>query len=254
MAKLSSLSFLLLGGISCLSAMEKNLANLRNAANWTPLHTAASIGNPGAIETLIDFGADLEARDSQQRTPLILSADAGNTQSVRALLKKMANVQAVDAESSSALHKSCHKGHVDVVEELVARGASLDLLDKDKQTPLHHALAYRDFTDLSVMAAIQKALKKKFDIEAAAQGFAFHRACQADSPEGLEALVLKGARLDELDKNGNSPLHYAAANTNPEILKTLLAALKKRSEAPAIPTASLLSLSSELPLKPTTTE
>ena len=51
-----------------------------------------------------------------------------------------------------------------------------------------------------------------------------------DSMTEIEALVLKGARIDELDKSGNSALHYAAANTNPEMLRTLLAAVKKKAD------------------------
>ena len=73
-------------------------------------------------------------------------------------------------------------------------------------------------------------MKKKIDTENASQEFALHRACQSDTITGIEELVLKGARIDELDKSGNSAIHYAAANTNPEVVCTLLAAVKKKAD------------------------
>ena len=44
-------------------AMEDpKLVNLRNGASWSPLHTAVSVGNEGAVNALLDAGARVDAR------------------------------------------------------------------------------------------------------------------------------------------------------------------------------------------------
>ena len=251
MAKSFYLIFLLSIAAPCLHAMEPSLANLRNAAIWTPLHTAISVGNMEAVKGLLTCGADIEAKTSHEKTPLIFSAEYDKNAIAQFLLEKGAVVNAADKDGSTALHIGCKRGYPEIIETLVLKGATLDTLDKNQKSSLHYALAYKEYADATILVALQKALKKKFDAEIADEGFSLHRACQAENADGLEELVLKGARLDELDKSGNSPLHYAAANTNPVIMNTLLAALKKKTNPEAaqpnqdqVPAAVSLSCSS----------
>ena len=225
--------FLLSVSINCIQAMEapadqKDLINIRNAGSWTPLHTAVSLGNLEAVKELLAFGARIDSRAlPSQRTPLMFSAEYNKNAIADLLLKKGALVDQTDNEHTTALHISCKKGHAEVIETLVFAGASVDY------KALLYGLAYKDYSDSSVLSSLQKALKKRSDDELAVQGFALHRACQCETAQGIEELVLKGARIDELDKTGNSALHYAAANTNPEILKSLLLALQKKADTEA---------------------
>ena len=228
---LSSYFFALSIGTSCMHAMEDpKLVNLRNGASWSPLHTAISVGNEGAVNALLDAGARVDSRAlPSNRTPLMFSAEYNKNAIATLLLKKGAIIDQTDNDHMTALHIACKKGHVDLIETLVLAGASPAITPDFANTgAVYHAFGYKDYTDPSVLIALQKAMKKKSDTENASQEFALHRACQADTITGIEELVLKGARIDELDKSGNSAIHYAAANTNPEVVCTLLAAVKKK--------------------------
>lgn len=216
-----------------LTAMEqpKQLLDLRNGASWTPLHVAVSVGNEESVKVLLESGARIDSRTvPSNRTPLMFSAEHGKNAIASLLLKKGTVVDQTDNDHMTALHIACQKGHCNVVETLVLAGASARMVDRSGNTPFAYALAYKDFSDSSVLVAIQQAMKKKHDVESAAQGFALHRAVQNASIDDIEKLVAEGAKLDELDKAGNSVLHYAAAHTNPEVLRALLAAAKKKNE------------------------
>lgn len=226
----------------------RQLVDCKNAASWTPLHTAASLGNVEQVKALVDFGATVDATDGSHRTALLLSADMGKLAVAQTLLEKGAHINAADNKGLMPIHASCKNGHCDIVALLIEKGASVLSTDSSNTSALEHALAYNGYSDVSVLMAIQQAMKKKKEAESAAQGFALHRACQNASIEEIEKLVSEGAKLDELDKTGNSVLHYAAAHTNSEVLKALLAAInKKKDTAPVVPALSSATLRFAVP-------
>lgn len=218
---------------------DKQLVNCKNAASWTPLHTAASLGNVEQVKGLIDFGAIVDATDGSHKTPLLLSAEMGKLAVAQTLLARGAHLNAADNKGIMPIHASCINGHCDMVALLMEKGASALSTDSSNKSALEYALGFKNFTDSSVLVSIQAAMKKKHDAESAAQGCALHRAVQNANIDEIEKLVAEGAQLDELDKVGNSAFHYAAAHTNPEVLKTLLAAITKKSQpSTVIPLAS----------------
>ena len=236
---LSSYLFVLSISATCIHAMEqqKQLLEQRNGASWTPLHIAVSVGNQAGVEALLESGARIDSRAlPYDRTPLMFSAEHNKVAIASTLLKKGAIVDQTDKGRMTALHIACQKGHCDMLEPLIMAGASVAATAAfDGMSAAFYAFAYKDHSDPSVIIALQKAVKKRQDTEAAAQGFALHRACQTDSIEEITKLLREGARIDELDKTGNSALHYAAANTNPEIIKAVLASVTKKEGETALP-------------------
>lgn len=81
--------------------------NHRNAMGLTALHIAAEYGYSELIQLLIEFGADIEATDTQfLLRPLHLAAEFGHVESVELLLRAGADIVACDMHGCTPLHSS----------------------------------------------------------------------------------------------------------------------------------------------------
>src|SRR6185295_4303611 len=68
-------------------------ASMLTTSGATPLHFAAEAGNADAINALLNAGADVNAKESENgQTPLIFAASAGNVDAMKALIKHGADV------------------------------------------------------------------------------------------------------------------------------------------------------------------
>ena len=74
----------------------------RGASSWTPLHYAASVGNPEVVTVLLEAGADLEACAEDGLTPLH-AASVGNPKAVTVLLEAGADPNAQTEDGRSPL-------------------------------------------------------------------------------------------------------------------------------------------------------
>jgi ankyrin repeat protein len=109
---------------------------------WTPLHIAIALGKPYIMKLLIEKGADLEARDRDQRTPLQIAALSGfienakiYTNIAKLLIEKGADVNARDTSQSTPLHFAAFRGNVYLAELLIKKGADINATDKNGMTP-----------------------------------------------------------------------------------------------------------------------
>jgi hypothetical protein len=102
----------------------------------SPLHLAAIACQPKLIETLIQRGAEIDARDPQGFTPLhYVSCE----EAARLLLRKRADVHAKSENGLTPLHMALTRP---IARRLVRYGAKLDARDKCGNTPLHLATAF----------------------------------------------------------------------------------------------------------------
>lgn len=88
------------------------------------LINAAKNGDHKNIAALIAAGADLEARDNQDRTALMRAAEKGYSDVVRILLDAGADVMTKDKFGWTAFFMAADQNHVDVVKILIAVGAA----------------------------------------------------------------------------------------------------------------------------------
>lgn len=211
-----------------IQSMEKELVKLTNSLSWTPLHAAISVGNLTSVKTLVtNCGAYIEEKTNDHRSPLILAAEHGKEEIAEFLIKKGAAISYTDNYGLSALHYACKNGPAHLIELLMDNNADDAIKDKKEKTPRDYAFENSDPTICVIMhSCIQKRINKQKEKEP----FPLHRACKQGLVDDIEKLILDGACLDEIDKNGNSPLHYAASHTNPQVLETFLAAIRKKSE------------------------
>ena len=117
------------------------------SAGKAPLIAAAERGDARTISLLLDFGADVEARDASAgggrgRTPLLSAIAAGEAEAAKTLLEAGANLLATDAEGRSGLALAARRGDLGVAGTLLECAECdelLSLTDVDGKNALHFA-------------------------------------------------------------------------------------------------------------------
>lgn len=120
----------------------------RDKQGWTPLHNAANSGNEKLVQLLIKHGADVNAKDYQyERTPLHIAAYNGQLAILTTLLKAQATLDNTDVNERTPLHLAVWSGQKREAQSLLIAGANIDANDKYGSTPTQLA-TIRHFNDL----------------------------------------------------------------------------------------------------------
>jgi uncharacterized protein len=126
--------------ISALLASDAGLVHALSADGWTPLHLAAHFGQVAAIERLLDAGAAVDARSTNElrNTPLHAAAAGSPRTSPAAVLlvERGADVNATQRGGWTALHATAQNGDAGLVAFLLERGAEVNPRNDAGQTPL----------------------------------------------------------------------------------------------------------------------
>lgn len=103
----------------------------------SPIILASQKGQFAAVETLIDHGAHVNARDKLRRTPLIHAAHEGMTAAVRLLISRGADLDCGSVFGKAALSYASEKGSIEIVKLLVDAGCDVSHQDMRGNTALH---------------------------------------------------------------------------------------------------------------------
>ena len=125
----------------------------RDADEKTAICNAARTGGPEAVRTLINLGALIDAKDGYSTTPLMEAAKAGRVASVGMLLERGADIEARNGFSQTPLAIACLWGHAPVADVLVRRHAELESADKEGNTPLSNAAQYGHIDVMELLLA-----------------------------------------------------------------------------------------------------
>ena len=162
----------------------------------TPLIIAAHNGQLNSVKSLLEYGADIEARGMlkiedkvsiEGCTPLLAAAASGYLDVVRLLIKRKANVEGRTSTGATPLRAAAYKGHIDIVRYLVKRcGADVNARNN------------YDSTALKV-------------------------ACYCGHVSVVTYLINKGASINLQSEDGTTALHVAVQGGHIKIVLQLLA-------------------------------
>jgi ankyrin repeat protein len=200
-------------------------ANVNEAApnGMTPLLIAASSGRGAFATFLLDNGADPNAADGRGYTALHYGASNRSLlEMLKALLTQGANpnAQLVKGETGATpFFLAAAGGNVNAMRTLAAGGADPLIVTKENSTALMAAAGVGRFESRSdaqnrnALDAVKLAAELGTDVNAVGENgwTALHGAAYTGSDAIVQFLVEKGAKLDVLDKFGQTPLSIAEA-------------------------------------------
>lgn len=115
-------------------------------ANWSlnkglsDIHQAAIAGDAEKIRSLCDAGAKVSCGDFNDVTPLHYAARVGKPLAVQALLERKADISARTSDTKRApIHAAADNGSAEVVKLLLSHSAEVNCKDVRERTPLHWA-------------------------------------------------------------------------------------------------------------------
>ena len=188
-----------------------------DAFHSTALHQAAA-NDPASAKFLIERGAEVNVYDTAKRSPL---HHAKFHETIQLLVEKGADINAMDKQQSTVLHWTADRaGTHESVKYLVEHGAKTDLIDQFGCTPLHLAAYGGEPESVNYLAEHGGDLEQQDQhrcVILLANGYLLIISrctpllLAAKNPSGFDAmkiLVKKGAKLNLLDENQSSPLHW----------------------------------------------
>ena len=104
-----------------------------------PLHSAAMYEKFVVVQKLIEYGADIDARDEDGCTPLYWASRGTHFKDgsvLRLLLERGADVNAQADDGSTPLHRASAYGTLEVVRFLLEHGADVEAVDRNGETAL----------------------------------------------------------------------------------------------------------------------
>lgn len=213
----------LLNSVRVLDASPLPFRFLRRTDGVTGLHVAAYFGIVDQIGELIKEGVDSKAVDNNGRTALHWAARNGQRQAVELLASQGLNVNALDAQKEDALHYSARQNNRALVELLIYLGSLVEARNSASETALLVAARSVDIEALQALLASGADPNATDQMDRNALHLAI-TAFKSNSAMAVKLLLLYDVSFCLCDGDNMTPLHYAVAEGNNEIIDLLLEA------------------------------
>ncbi|MGL9761743.1 MAG: ankyrin repeat domain-containing protein [Wolbachia sp.] len=185
---------------------------------WAPLHYAAKFDQLEVAKFLIEKGANINAADTSTigEKPIHVAAENNSKNIIEFLISKGVSVNDTDKDGRTPLYWASWNGRLDVVEYLIGKGADISAKDKDGRNPLDVAKGHQYDNVVEYLQQAELRLNKQ--LLTAVQDGDFAK---------VKDLVSRGASLDAAnidaqDKDGKTPLHFAAQEGNLDMVQFFL--------------------------------
>ena len=191
--------------------------NAKDRSNMTALHYASLHGKASTALILIEAGAGVCEVTDRWMTPLHFACHCGHTKTASILIEHGASVEVKSSGGCTPLLLATEKGHYETVEFLLAHGSSVHTAEQMGFTAIHLA-AMKGHTDL-----VRLLLQRGSDVDVRASGktplflssFANHR-------ETTELLLEYGSDVNAHDIFGRTAVHYGAQEGRVAMITLLL--------------------------------
>ena len=174
---------------------------------WAALHAASYFGKPEIVRTLLDHGANPNAKNRLGKNSLDLvsrgeyQAEEDGVRISRFLLESGVDVNAPDKDCWTPLHSASYYGRPEIARTLLDHGADVNAENQEHETPLNMVS------------------RGKYP-------------SQADGVRIAQLLLDRGAAVDGQSKGDWTPLNWAAYYGRPDLARVLVdrgAAVNKKN-------------------------
>ena len=197
--------------------------NATNNNQTTPLMIAClGVGRLDNMKTLIQYGADINARDIDGSTLLHFASRYSNQEIVEFLLKlNQISVNATNNDHATPLMLACTDGgRLDNIKTLIQYGADINARDINDKTLLHYASRY---LKQELVEFLLKSNQISVNTTCNDQAFPLMFACFDEGHlDHMKTLIQYGAGINARDIDGSTLLHFASRYAEQEIVEFLL--------------------------------
>ncbi|XP_055620116.1 protein phosphatase 1 regulatory subunit 16A isoform X3 [Toxorhynchites rutilus septentrionalis] len=202
-----------------------------NMDGLTALHQCCIDDNAEMLNLLLDFGANVNAQDSERWTPLHAAATCGHLNLVKILIARGANLLSVNADGNMPYDICDDEEALDYIEaEMSKRGVTQELIDETRAA-----------TETQMLKDLQDIAAQGGDLEVPdSQGATpLHIASANGYTRAVEFLLEQHVSTDAVDHDLWTPVHAAACWGHLEVLEMLaqsgadLNAKNKNDETPS---------------------
>ncbi|XP_039749502.1 transient receptor potential channel pyrexia-like isoform X2 [Pararge aegeria] len=214
-------------------------------AGWTPLHVAASCARRHCTRLLLAAGANPNIEDVMGRTPLDVAGSGyyfgqdinsrNFTDVVKRLLAAGGHYYSMEGSGmniDTPLHTAVELSNMDCINELLEAGASIACLNSKGITPLHVCVNKELEPPLKILAnyAYKDAdpLRAMVDVKDKDGYTVLQAAVKAAWVAGVCIALEAGADVTIRAKDGETPIHCAAALGDLDVLNEILSVSKQK--------------------------
>lgn len=172
------------------------LVNARDTELWTPLHAAATCGHVHLCRYLIDKGAELLAVNADGNMPYDICEDEVTLDYIETEMAK----RGITQEDIDDTRLVPEKKMLNELKQIAKRGGDLEFINSDGATPLHVAAA-NGFQEVAEFLLDHHVSVDRRDFDSWQP---IHAAACWLQPEILEILVKNGADIDAKTRNGET--------------------------------------------------
>ncbi|KAF4340691.1 beta transducin [Fusarium beomiforme] len=192
----------------------------QNMGGFIPLLWAAANGKDYFARLLLERGAAIEAKESDNGdTALILAARYGHRSMVELLLQFGAKINVRSAEGDTALAVAAHRGHASLVQYLIEVGADIELRNINGNTPL--AIAARKGNEDVIRVLLDQGAN--IEVKNRWGDTPLSRAASNGHQRVVAMLIETGAKVDGKNRKGLTPLQLAEKQGETEVVEMLRA-------------------------------